>query len=352
MVNMWGVHNDTLTTELLDEGFISIGWDELGDLRQVGLTRDELKTALSSAYPDEKPRAIPGWAGVLLRFADEMTKGDVIVAPYRPDGTINIGVVTGPYEYDADAPVHRHRRPVSWEKIGVSRTVFTEGALHEIGSLLTVFRIRRHIEEFLAVLNASDDSAFEAAVAQAAKPSLSFERSLTAEVEEIEATIDEPRASRIERHTRDYVLKALKNDLTHREFEEFTAALLQAMGYQARATAYSQDGGFDVIAHRDPLGVEPPLLKVQCKHMTTTIGAPEVQQLIGTQAMGELSVFVALGGYSRDALAIERQRQGLRLIAGEELVDLVLRHYGQLTPAWRLRIPLRSVLVVDDVADM
>lgn len=148
------------------------------------------------------------------------------------------------------------------------------------------------------------------------------------------------------------MLERLKYDLSHQEFEEFTADLLRAMGYEARTTTYSQDGGVDVIAHRDPLGVEPPLIKVQCKHMTTTIGAPDVQQLIGTQAPNELSLFVTLGSYSRDALSIERVRQGLRLINGEELVDLALRNYESLSARWRTKVPLRPVLVVDDSAGL
>lgn len=348
MANMWCVHNDTLTTELLDEGFVSIGWDNIGDLRQVGPSRDALKAALSAAYPDDKPRSVANRAGILLRFAFEMREGDIIVAPYRPDGTINIGVIAGPYEYVPSASTHRHRRRVQWGKVGVSRTVFTEGALHEIGSMLTVFRIRRHASEYAAVLKATEDDTLESVAAEAAKGESA---SPAAESHDPEEILEEPRASRIERHTRDYLLKALKNDLTPREFEEFTAALLEAMGYQARVTAYSQDGGVDVIAHRDPLGIEPPVLKVQCKQMTTTISSPEVQRLVGTQVAGELSVFVTLGGYSRDALAIERGRQGLRLIGGEELVDLTLEHYDRLSSIWRLRMPLRSVLVVDDIAD-
>lgn len=162
--------------------------------------------------------------------------------------------------------------------------------------------------------------------------------------------VDEPRASRIERHTRDFVLERLKSALSHQEFEEFVADLLCALGYQARTTSYSQDGGVDVLAHRDPLGVEPPLIKVQCKHLTSNIGAPDVQQLIGTQTQNELSLFVSLGSYTREAMAIERNRQGLRLIGGEALVDLVLRNYDRLPSRWRSAIPLRPVLVVDDSA--
>lgn len=338
-VAVFGVHNDALSTELIDGGFISIGWDPIGDLRQVGLAREQLKAALAAAFPDDKPRAIAGWAGILLRFAGDISEGDVIVAPYRPDSTINIGIVTEPYEFHAEAPTHRHRRPVRWEKLGISRTEFSQAALYEIGSLLTVFRVRKHADEFLAQLG----------IREPAQPT-SGPSTGEPETEVELAAADEPRAGRIERHTRDFVLERLESALSHQEFEDFTADLLRAMGYEARVTAYSQDGGVDVLAHRDPLGVEPPLIKVQCKHMTSTIGAPEVQQLIGTQSQNELSLFVTLGSYSREAVAIERNRQGLRLINGEALVDLVLRNYDRLPPRWRSIMPLRQVLVVDDTA--
>ncbi|GAA4628655.1 restriction endonuclease [Cellulomonas oligotrophica] len=342
MNSTWGVHNDTLTTELLDGGFVSIGWDDLPDLRTIPDGRDGLKAALAAVFPDKKPQAIASWAGTLLRFRDEMQVGDLVVAPYRPSSTINLGVVTGPYTYDASAPTHGHRRPVTWRKVSVSRTVFTQAALYEIGSLLTVFRIKGHSDEFRAALDAKTDSVEDVtrlvdAVAETA-------------ASDGEST-DEPRASRIERHTRDYVLEALHTELSHADFEEFTADLLRAVGYQARVTPYSQDGGVDVIAHRDPLGVEPPLIKVQCKHHTGTVGAPEVQQLIGTQGANELSLFVTLGAYSRDAVGIERTRSGLRLLTGEDVVTLVLQHYAALPQRWRSLIPLTSVLVVDDSAD-
>lgn len=225
----------------------------------------------------------------------------------------------------------------------MSRTVFTQPALYEIGSALTLFRIKTHTAEFLAALEtdaAVDDVDTVARVVDDAAQQRSQDE-----------PSEEPRASRIARHTRDFILESLSTKLTHRQFEEFTADLLRAMGYQARVTAYSQDGGVDVIAHKDPLGVEPPQIKVQCKHRTNTTGAPEVQQLIGSQGDGELALFVALGAYSRDAVMIERQRSGLRLLSGEDVVTLVLDHYETLPDRWRSVIPLTSLLVVADAAD-
>lgn len=337
MRNVWGIHNDTLTSELVDEGFVSIGWDGVGDLRKISGGREGLKAKLNETLPDSKPRAIAGWAGILLRFRDEIQQGDVIVAPYKPDSTINIGVVIGDYEFDETAEVHQHRRRVRWEQIGLSRTIFTQAALYEVGSFLTVFRVREHASEFLAAISPEAESM--------AQTSEIVERS--ASVVEDDA-IQEPRASRIERHTRDFVKETLYDELTPRDFEEFVADLLKSLGYQARVTQYSQDGGIDVIAHRDLLGVEPPLIKVQCKHQVGTIGSPEVQQLSGTQGPGELALFATLGTYSRDARALERQRPGIRLLTGEDIVTLVLEHYAALPERWRAVIPLTPLLVVAD----
>lgn len=340
-MNIWGVHNNTLTTELVDEGFISLGWDNLGDLRSIGGGREGLKSALTEAEPDAKPRSIAGQAGVLTRFRDEMRVGDVIVAPYKPDSTINLGLVVSEYYFEPTAETHKHRRRVEWKRVGLPRTVFSQAALYEIGSVLAVFRVRRHGDEFLAALDSPEDSLDE----------LAKTIDLAADQSASDDEADEPRASRIERHTRDFVLETLHRKLSHQDFEEFTAALLRAVGYQARVTQYSQDGGVDVIAHRDPLGVEPPQIKVQCKHRTGTVGAPDVQQLIGTQGPGELSLFVTLGSYSRDALAIERQRTGLRLLSGEDVVTMVLENYSDLPESWRAVIPLTRVLVVADIAE-
>lgn len=65
-----------------------------------------------------------------------------------------------------------------------------------------------------------------------------------AEIKSADADADEPRASRIERHTRDFVLESLHRGLSHMEFEEFATDLLRALGYQARVTSYTQDAAW------------------------------------------------------------------------------------------------------------
>src|SRR4051794_38651737 len=122
MTTIWGVHNDHPSLDLVGNNFISVGWDELGDLSVIGNDRDGLKRRLAAMYPHAKPGAIPVWAGVLLRFAYEMREGETVIYPYRPDSTLSFGLIESAYYWDAAAETHKNRRKVRWLKTGVPRT--------------------------------------------------------------------------------------------------------------------------------------------------------------------------------------------------------------------------------------
>lgn len=358
---LWGIHNNVLAQELVDGNFVSIGW-ELPDLKTLPATRDGIKRVLAEMLPESKPQSIISQAGVIYRFVHEMKIGDIVISPNKFDSTINIGIIEGDYYFQEDASQHRHRRPVRWVKTDISRAVFTQSALYELGSAITLFQVKRHAHEIMAVLNAETDNADEMAErveelhsGGAEQPTNMKSLAVSAKAQESETTDTEvpeqPRASRILRHTKDFILDTIARRISPQEFEELCAELMRALGYQARVTRYSQDGGIDVIAHKDPLGIEPPLIKGQCKQQVANIGAPAVQQLVGTQGEGELSVFFTTAAYSRDALAIERQRPGLRLLSGEDIVELIMENYECLPEEWRREIPLTPVLVVSDQAE-
>lgn len=330
----WGLHNNRIdAATLVQEGFISIGWDAMGDLREVGDDQERMKLALAERHPTRKSGSVPVAAGVLRRFAFLAQEGDYVIAPNKQDRTINIGRIAGPYEFHPDADTHSHRRRVDWLRTGIPRSDFTQSALNEIGSAVTMFRVSRHTQEFLAAVG-------HEAAARPVPPVTETEP----EVDEVE---DEPNAAKVEQYTQDFVLKLLHTDLSHEEFEHFTADLLRAMGYRARVTQFVADGGVDVLVHKDQLGLEPGLIKVQCKHTTKSHGNADVNQLAGTLGHGEVGLFVTLGSFSAAALAIERQRSDIRLMSGSELVELTLEHYGKLPNTWRSRIPLRRIYVVD-----
>lgn len=329
---LWGIHNDYLTDELRDGGFVSVGWDEVGDLREAGTDREALKATLTATYPKAKVGAIRLWAGILLRFRDVIAEGDIVISPNKRDRTLDFGRVTGPYFRDERAAAHRNRRPVEWLVTDVPRDDFSQPALYEIGSAATLFAVRNNEEEFLAHVRGDAPPVSDTDVDDDA----------------IELSEDEPNADRVDTFTRDFVVNQLR-DMDPFDFEHFVAGVLTAMGYRASATRARGDGGVDVIASRDALSIEPPIIKVQCKRTTSSIGSPDVQKLAGALAHGgsELGLFVTLGAYTNDALHLERTRQDLRLINGTQLVDLVFDHYEELDAEWKRLLPLRRVYAVD-----
>jgi restriction system protein len=338
-MTVWGVHNDHPELDLIGNGFVGIGWDDIGDLTSIGSDKEALKRRIAEIRPDAKPGAIPVWAGVLLRFRFEMQVGDLVVYPYKPDSTLNFGRIESDYYYDPSAPMHRNRRKVDWLKTGVPRAEFSKSARYEVGSAVTLFRVKNHDREFIDFVEGGA-GALDAAGGSTA--------TISADQAAAQAE-DEPNAERIEEYTRDFVIETLLRELDGPRFEHFVAHLMEAMGYRTQVTQVSGDGGIDVVAHRDPLGLEPPIIKVQCKRVVGSIGSPEVQKLTGSLAPGgsELGLFITLGTFSKDAVHIGRSRQDLRLINGSEFVDLVLEHYEQLGSEWKRLLPLRRLYVVD-----
>lgn len=347
-MTMWVVRNDQFDAELLDRGFVSIGWDDVGALTALGDDPSRIREGLERAYPGAKPRAYALWAGILRRFAFEMAPGDVVIAPSSATSTLSFGIVDGGYEF-VDEPEHRHRRRVRWIKSGVARSLFPRVALREIGAIMTLFRVRRSADPFRCYLEAPNDEAFTENLAAFEGDESHPEQPRAAEADAaLDAEVADlaPTAAETEQATQDAVVDALLG-VSPEQFEQLTADLLRAMGYQARTTQYVADGGVDVIAHRDPLGLEPPIIKVQCKRVASAQGGPAVQQLLGTLAPGELGLFVTLGTYTTQAFAIERSRRDLRLLSGADIARLVLEHYPRLPQRWRDLVPLRQVWVLD-----
>ena len=194
---------------------IAIGWPALGDLRNIPSSRDAFKAALAEAYPDEKSGAVPVKAGVLFRFAHEITLGDVVVYPSRQDRLVNIGLVSGDYSYLPSAdPEYPHRRRLDW-KLHVPRAQFSQSALYEIGSAITLFQISNNADELIAALEGEPITALDVDADTAAEIAVQAEESIE-----------------------DFVIKRLKNDLTPDQFEHFVAELLlRCMGYYSRVTS-------------------------------------------------------------------------------------------------------------------
>ncbi|GIT88205.1 restriction endonuclease [Roseobacter sp. OBYS 0001] len=336
---VWGVHMGAHVSDRPIEGcYVAIGWPDMGDLTRIPPDREAYKTRLATAYPDKKAGAIPVDAGTMYKFVHVIKAGDLVIYPSKSDRMVNIGRFTGNVSYhEGDTDGYATRQQVKW--LGhFPRNEFSQASLNEIGSFLTLFRVKRHTGEFLAKVN------LDASVSGS-------ERAETDEDAQDEITDDDTAtvsaAVQAEASTSDFVIKRLMTELSGHQFEEFMAHMLECMGYTARVTPKSGDGGVDVIAHMDPLGFQPPIVKVQCKRTTGQTPRPDVDQLLGTLGDGEYGLFVNLGSFARGAVELERNRAKLRLINGEQFVELILEHYASLSPRYRAMIPLKQIFVPD-----
>lgn len=115
--------------------------------------------------------------------------------------------------------------------------------------------------------------------------------------------------------------KNSKTIQTPREFEEVVARLFETMGYNAKLTPYSHDGGVDVIATRAS-GYSVEKIAIQCKFQQGSVGRPVIQQLLGvissdtTYSKGYL---VTNNDISREAYDLLQMNGRLGAITGSEL---------------------------------
>jgi restriction system protein len=323
---LWGIHagrTGDADTLFLKKNCIAIGWAKMGDLSALKPDREAFKARVAEVYPEKKPGAIPNNAGQLFRFVHEMKPGDIVVYPSKRDRQVHMGRIECGYTYDPQTePGYPHQRAVKWLR-AVPRTQFSQGALYEIGSALSLFLVRNFAEEFRAALEGK----------AAPVPPVAQDESVAAVAEDIEET------------TRDFVLKQLAQELKGHPFAEFVAHLMNTMGYRTRVSSEGPDGGIDIVAHKDELGFEPPIIKVQVKSTEGSIGDPIVSALYGKVGTGEFGLLVALGTFTAQAATFAKSKSNLHLIDGDELVKLVFQHYDQFDSRYKGLLPLRRVYV-------
>ena len=318
-LKIWGIHtkDDNL---FLKDNIIAIGWHEIGDLKRIDANREAFKEKYRDTYPDAKKGSVANGAGMLFRFCNEVQIGDYIVFPSKINREVNIGIVEGDYVYDPGQIEYVQTRKVKWLK-HLPRTVFSQGALYEIGSAMSFFTVKNYADEFLAALDKN------------------FKKNFSPEAEDdsIGATAED-----IEEITRDYILKELSRQLKGYDLENFVADLLSAMGYRTTVSPHGGDRGIDITAYKDEL---PPRILVQVKSQDGDVKETTIQSLKGAMREGDYGLFVTLSNYTKNAQKYLNNTPIIRGINGTELVELVLKYYEDLSEKYRKMIPLKMVYI-------
>ena len=318
---MWMIRSKggRLASRWLEKSLVGIGWD-LGDADISALDREQVRECYAATHADESRGRVGSEAGQIWRFAHDFSQGTEIVTYDPATRLYHVGRVTGdcrPSNVDGMS----YERAVSWER-SVPRDDLSKSAQNKLGGIQTIFRVH------------------EGAAAE-----LRGERAVlvAAETDEDEQA-DPSDATGVSADDGIELIKDRASKLAWDAMEDLVAGLLRAMGYHARVTPRTGDGGRDVEASPDALGLREPRIAVEVKHRAGTIGAPALRSFIGTLHARDCGLFVSTGGFTREAkMEAARANVPVRLLDLDELVHLYVEFYDRVDEQTCLILPLRCV---------
>ncbi|NVZ14135.1 MULTISPECIES: restriction endonuclease [unclassified Pseudomonas] len=114
-------------------------------------------------------------------------------------------------------------------------------------------------------------------------------------------------------------------------FEVIVLDVLHSLGYgtsrnDLQRVGGSGDGGIDGVISLDKLGLEK--VYVQAKRWQGTVGRPELQAFYGALAgqKAKRGVFITTSGFTAQAIDFARSVEGMVLVDGRRLVNLMMDH--------------------------
>ncbi len=133
------------------------------------------------------------------------------------------------------------------------------------------------------------------------------------------------------------------NDLGPYDFQKLVAELLIGMGYHVPFIAPpGRDGGIDLVAYKDPLGINPPRIKVQVKHRQQKQTVKEIRELLGLlRKDGDIGLIVSSGGFTSEVeREIRDSSKHIEAMDMDRLIGLWQQHYDNIRESGRLLLPL------------
>lgn len=330
--NVWMVRSGEggyLIEEFLEQNIVSIGWNDLGELK-ANLTYEDLKALIATTYDHYSPGAKSQTAGQIWRFLNEFKIGDRVITYDSNTRLYYLGEIKSSYKY-SDKLSYYHYRTVEWMDAGIERDSLSTETKNTLGSALTIFSVTEPIWNELRHNH----------------PSYISEEQLH-EIEEIQkeletqalAYLKEDVISKSSEFTKDII-----SNLTWQDTERLVSGLLRALGYKTQMTSRGSDLGSDIIASYDELGLQEPIIKVEVKKRSKEkISSEQIRSFIGGLRGYNKGIYVTTSGFTKDAkYDAERANFAITLIDADRLVDLIVSNYDALDIETKALVPLRKI---------
>ncbi|MCI9207999.1 MAG: restriction endonuclease [Adlercreutzia caecimuris] len=307
--------------EWINGGYIAIYWN-LDGADISALSKDDIKALYRTQFPDASRQVVAASAGMIFRFATEITKGSTVVMYDPATRLYHIGKVSGPCAFvppkDSDDDNGSYRRAVNWE-FTAPRDALSARAKHSLGSISTLFAV-------------SADTLRELEKASNGTPSAAEEEQEEENSSEVREATAEDGIERI----KDRVLQLSWDDM-----EYLVAGVLRSMGYKTSMTSRGSDGGRDIIASPDGLGLESPRIVVEVKHRKEAMSAPTLRSFIGGLRNTDSGLYVSTGGFTKEAAyEADRALMPIKLLNLDQLVRLIVDNYDNADMDTRAILPL------------
>ncbi len=321
---MWMVRaasGGRLADEVVEKKVAAIGWAEIHDLSQYA-DKPAILRAARTAWPGAKEGNLLSSASQLVRFRDEVEKGDRVLTYDSSSRTYHVGTITGDYKYAPNLiPEFPNVRKVNWET-HVDRDKLSVGTRNALGATLTLFKVPENAAEEIERLG----------------------RGLSAPAENAEDEVEEGNLLEGYKEEAFEITKDRVNRLNWDQLQELVAGVLRAMGYKTRVAPKGPDRGVDIMASPDGFGFESPRIMVEVKHRGDTIGAPEIRSFIGGRHKDDKGMYVSTGGFSKEArYEAERANITVFLMDLDELVKAIYRNYDSMDIDAQSLIPLKKI---------
>lgn len=287
----------------LERSVIGIGWD-FGGADIAAMDREKIRAAYAVMHPSESKQKVAASVGQVYRFAHSMMRGSTVVMYDPAERLYHIGIINGPCKPTNDPKGLSYTRTVEWGKTAL-RDMLTPASKNSLGGIQTIFAVS---DEVMSDLEAAGSKpAYNDGTADADDGAVNDEETLA-------ATYD----NGIE------LIKDRVNQLDWEDMERLVAGMLKAMSYCARVMPKGPDGGRDVVASPDALGLESPRIVAEVKHRKGTTGAPAVRSFISGLRAGDRGLCVSTGGFTKEArYEADRANVPVRLLD----LDAFVRHY-------------------------
>ncbi len=287
----------------LERGVIGIGWD-FGGVDIAAMGREKIRAAYAAAHPSESKQKVAANVGQVYRFAHSMAQGSTVVM-YDPEERLyHIGAIEGPCKPSDESESLTYTRTVKWGKTAL-RDALSPASKNSLGGIQTIFAVS---DEVMSDLEAAGG-----------RPACSDS---SADVDDNAANDEETLAATYDNGIE--LIKDRVNQLDWEDMERLVAGMLKAMGYCARVMPKGPDGGRDVVASPDALGLESPRIVAEVKHRKGAMGAPAVMPFIGGLRARDRGLYVSTGGFTKEArYEAARANVPVRLLD----LDAFVRHY-------------------------